>query len=74
VLLVLVSALAWSRISPTVAVFGLTLPTFWGQVGACTALVLVALFCGFLQGRWGLTPAEVSFDPPPAEDGHHAHH
>jgi len=71
VLLVLVSALAWSRIFPGKY---LGLPNFWWQLGTCSVLALLALFCGYLQGRLEWTPAEVSFDPPPPEDGHHAHH
>src|SRR3954470_5412778 len=49
VLLVLVSALAWSRIFPsTHPIEGVTFPNFWWQLGACTLLALLALFCGFL--------------------------
>src|SRR5262245_24350093 len=56
-LFVLVSALAWSRIFPSSGPFGsrLPLPNFWWQVGACTALALLALFCGYLQGRFEWT-------------------
>lgn len=71
VLLILVSALAWSRIFPD-SYAGL--PNFWWQLVACSLLALIALFCGFLQGQFAWTPAEVSFDPPAAEGGHHGHH
>lgn len=56
-------ALAWSRINPTpCSLFGLTLPAFWWQLGACLALTLVALLCGWLQGKIGCTPAEVPIE------------
>ena len=64
------SALAWSGVFPE-RHFGL--PNFWGQLLACTLLALVALLCGWLQGRLGWTPAEVSFEPP-ADSGDHGHH
>jgi hypothetical protein len=73
VLLVFTSALAWSGVSPS-KYYGM--PNFWWQLVACTALALVALLCGWLQGRFNWTPAEVSFDPPAdhGDHGHHAHH
>jgi len=75
VLFILAAALAWSRIFPSSEPFpGLRLPNFWWQVGACSGLALLALFCGYLQGRFSWAPAEVSFDPPAAEEGHHEHH
>ena len=77
-LLTFVSALAWSGVSPSECrCLGFPLGNFWWQLGACTTLVLVALFCGWVQGRLGLTPAEVTFDPPEPHDeqGHgHDHH
>lgn len=77
VLLTFVSALAWSQIFPTTCrCLGFPMPNFWWQLGSCTALVLVALLCGWLQERLGWTPAPVTFDPPEHHDhGHaHAHH
>jgi hypothetical protein len=76
VLLTFLSALAWSQIFPrSVHWLGVTLPNFWWQLGSCSALALVALFCGWLQGQLGWTPAEVSFDPPAGhhDHGHHGH-
>jgi hypothetical protein len=71
VLLTFVSALAWSGIFPSECrCLGFPLVNFWWQLGACTTLVLVALFCGWAQGRLGLTPAEVDFDPPEHHDAH----
>jgi hypothetical protein len=67
VLLTFLGALAWSAVFPR--------PTlnFWWHLGACSALAVAALFCGWLQGRLGWAPAEVSFDPP-ADHGHGHHH
>jgi hypothetical protein len=71
-LLVLVAALAWSRIAPSAISLGLfTLPNFWWQLLAVTALVLVALLCGFIQGKLGWTPAEVDFHPASTDHDHH---
>jgi hypothetical protein len=75
VLLVFVSALAWSSIFPRPCdCLGLALPNFWWQLGSTTTLALVALFCGWLQGHIGWSPPEVSFDPPAEEHAHHGHH
>ena len=73
VLLTFVSALAWSGVFPSSCdCLPIPLANFWWQLGACTTLVLVALFCGWLQGRFGLTPAEVDFEPVehPDDRGH----
>ena len=74
-LLTFLSALAWSRVFPrSLSVAGFTITNFWWHLGASIALVLVALFCGWLQGRLGWAPGEVSFDPPATDHGHHGHH
>lgn len=76
VLLTFLSALAWSQIFPVSrSVWGVAVPNFWWQLAACSALALVALFCGWLQDQLGWTPAEVSFDPPEShgDHGHHGH-
>ena len=56
VLLGLVAALVWSVMFPRV-------PNYWWQLGWVTALVLVALLCGWLQGRLGWTPGPVTLYP-----------
>jgi hypothetical protein len=73
VLMVFVSALAWSSIFPS-RYSGV--PNFWWQLVACATLALLALLCGWLQGWLGWTPEEVSFDPPAdaGDHGHAAHH
>jgi hypothetical protein len=73
ILLVLMSSLVWSRLYPTCDCLGFPLPVFLWQLVSVTILVLLALFCGWVQGRLGWTPAEVHFDPPPPEHGHHGH-
>jgi hypothetical protein len=75
ILFVVVSALAWSTIFPTCDCLGFPLPNFWWQLGGTTSLALLGLFCGWLQGRMGWTPPEVTFDPPaehhdPSHGGH----
>ncbi len=77
VLLVLCSALAWSAIFPsTCNCIGVPLPNFWWQLGATSALALLALLCGWVQGRMGWAPPTVSFEPPaPQPEAHgHGHH
>jgi hypothetical protein len=77
VLLIVVSALVWSRIAPGECncLGFVTVPNFWWQLGAVSLLVAVTLFCGWLQGLFGWTPPELSLDPPAhAEHGHdHGH-
>jgi hypothetical protein len=75
VLLVLIVALAWSRIFPSQCTcLGFPIANFVWQLGGVTALVLMALFCGWVQGQLNWTPPEVSFEPSPTEDaGHHGH-
>jgi hypothetical protein len=75
------SALAWSAISPSsFHRLGFPVANFWWQLGACTSLALVALFCGWVQDRMHWTPEAVSFDAPehvgdhghaPVHGGHH---
>ncbi len=62
-LLLVMAALAWSRIAGVDFVWCL------GQVGI---LALAALFCGWLQGYFGWTLSEVSLEPP-VDHGHDEH-
>jgi hypothetical protein len=74
VLLVIISALVWSRIAPDEMSLGLAvIPNFWWQLGAVGLLVGVTLFCGWLQGIFHWAPAEVSFEPPAQPDPSHGH-
>ena len=77
VLLMILVALAWSRISPGELHFLglLTIPNFCAQLLMVSFWVGVAFFCGWLQGAFAWEPAEINFDAPAAgHGGHHAHH
>jgi hypothetical protein len=78
VLLMVLSALVWSRLDPTDFNFlgFMTIPNFWWHLCGVTLVVLFTFACGWLQGLMGWEPAEVNLEPPAAvEHGHgHAHH
>ncbi len=76
-LLSIVASIAWSMIDArTCNCLGfMTLPNGWWQLGTLATLVALALTCGWLQGYFGWTPAEISLEPPAtAHDHHHGHH
>ena len=64
VLLLLIGAVVWSRIEPW---------RFIWQLGVVAGLAILALFCGWLQGCFQATPAEVRIDPPAVADHGHGH-
>lgn len=64
VLLMLIAALVWVQIFPGGA---------W-RFGIVCLWVLVALFCGWLQGQFGWTPPEISVEPPAEAEHGHGHH
>lgn len=74
-LLMIVSALVWSRISPSDCncLGFVTVHNFWWQLGAMGLLAAVTLFLGWLQGLLGWQPPEIDLDPP-AHSEHAAHH
>jgi hypothetical protein len=78
VLLILMVSFAWSIIQPTPPEFLDGIPTFWWQLGYVSVLVGLALFCGWLQGLLGWTPAEIDLEPPVHDEAgghtHAAHH
>jgi hypothetical protein len=76
VLLMFLAAGVWSRLSPSSLDWPplLSIPNFYWQLLGVAALVAVALFCGWLQGRLGWAPAEIELEPPPADHGHDHHH
>jgi hypothetical protein len=76
VLIVLVSALVWSRVAPAdcTCLGFMTIPNFWWQLADVSLLFSLALFCGWLQGYLGWTPEAVSFEPAPIAHGHGHHH
>lgn len=73
VLLMIVSALVWSRIAPGQCnCLGFPVDNFWWQLGGVSLLVAVTLLCGWVQGIFHWAPAEISLDPPAhADHGHH---
>lgn len=78
VLLMVIAAAGWAALQPVPCpCLGFaTVPPFWWQLGGVSLLVAVTLFCGWLQGQLGWTPAEVSFEPPAdtTPQAAHAHH
>lgn len=73
ILLMILSSLVWSRISPSESSsFGL--PNFWHQLTCVSMLVGLAFLCGYLQGLFHWEPAELNFDPPAHGHGHDDHH
>jgi hypothetical protein len=75
VLLMLIVAATWSALAPSTYNFLDLFPiaNFWWQLGAVTVGVLVAMFCGWVQGVFGWAPAEINLEPP-APVPHHHHH
>jgi hypothetical protein len=72
-LLLIVAALVWSRLSPAPAhLFGIEIANFWWQLGAVGTIAAYTLLLGYLQEVLGWRPPEISIEPPAhAED--HAH-
>jgi hypothetical protein len=71
----LIAALVWAQIGPSTYILfdTVTIPNFWWQLGSVTAIVLVALFCGWLQGICGWTPMEIDVEPTPEPHSDHGH-
>ncbi len=76
VLLVLISALAWSSIAPGErTILGLwRVGNFWWQLGAVGLLTGLAFFCGWLQGLFHWEPADIDLEPKVAHAAHHHEH
>lgn len=76
VLLLMMVAVVWSRLQPYPAGWfpGVAVPNFLWQLLAVGGLALLALFCGWLQGRLHWGPHEISLEPPDAADDALAHH
>src|SRR5712692_5134703 len=71
VLLIIVGTIAWSRIAPDGSNLDfLTIPSFWWQLAVVLAWTGMALFCGWLQGYFRITPIEVEVEPPAVAHGH----
>jgi hypothetical protein len=74
-LLMFLTAGVWSRVAPGGLEWVPLLPNFYRQLTVVGTLVGIALFCGWLQGRYGWVPTEINLEPPPAAHGddHHLH-
>jgi hypothetical protein len=72
VLLMLISADAWSQLAPAQCdcLGFVSIPNYWWQLGTVILLVLAALGCGWFQVFAGLTPPEYPVNPAPAGQGH----
>lgn len=73
-LLAALAAMVWNQLQ---SLEWASVPSGWWQAAITIALLAVALFCGWLQGYFHWSPAEISVEPPahtPAHDQGHAHH
>jgi hypothetical protein len=71
-LLILVSTAAWSQVAPTRHNFLdlLSVPPFVWQLCVVLLFVGLALFCGWVQGYFGIRTVEIEVEPPPVANGH----
>jgi hypothetical protein len=75
----LMIALVWSQLAPSdcTCLRFATVPNFWWQCGAVGLFTALTLFCGWLQGVFRWTPAEITLEPSAdeatghGEDEHH---
>jgi hypothetical protein len=67
VLAMVLSALAWSQMTPGT-------PHFAWKLLQVSLVVLASLFCGWVQGYFGWQPAEISLEPPTQVEHEHGHH
>jgi hypothetical protein len=79
ILLLVISALAWSQIAPSEwdCLGVLTVRNFWWQLGAVGLLAATALLCGWLQGVLHWQPGELELEPTEEAHDHghgHGHH
>ena len=76
VLVGIMAAFVWSRVSPSdMIVLGLVLvPNVLWQFAAVGLLIGLILFCGWLQTRFGWYPQEIRVEPPPPVRDPHASH
>jgi hypothetical protein len=77
ILICLMAAGVWSQLRPGELLLtpNLALANFWWQLGAVGLMAASALFCGWLQGYFGWTPAEMDIEPPVhAAEAAHGHH
>ncbi len=75
VLLLVITALVWSRLAPgSYEGLGVTrVPNFWWQLGALGLLAILTLACGWVQDHFHWTPAHLDLEPPVAHENGHEH-
>jgi len=75
-LLAVAGAMAWSQLAPSscTCLGSVSVPNFWWQLGGVGLLVAVTLFCGWLQGVFNWTPAEIELEPSAPAGHEHGHH
>ncbi len=75
VLILIVTALVWSRIAPgDCSCLGfVTVGNFWWQLGYVGLLAAITLFCGWVQGYFGWQPVEIDLDAVAVPDTGHEH-
>src|SRR5262245_21427217 len=75
ILLMLIIALAWSRLAPGELSWGIVvLPNFWWQLAALTVILCFTLLCGVLQDVLGVVPPELNLEPPVSQESEHEPH
>ena len=76
VLLMITAALVWSRLAPSPCdcLGFVSVPNFWWQLGGVGLLAALTLLCGWLQGVFRWTPAEINLEPPAHAEHRHGHH
>jgi hypothetical protein len=75
VLLVLLASMVWSHIDPSpwiVSGIG-SVSSSWACLSIVCGMTALALFCGWLQGVMGWTPAEVELEPAEEHALDHGH-
>jgi hypothetical protein len=78
VLFMFVGAFVWSQLAPSDynVLSIVSIPNFWWQLLAVAILTGLTLFCGWLQGVMGWTPAEIDLDAAEhaGDAAGHGHH
>ena len=66
VLLMVIAAIAWSRLDPTdcTCLGFVTVPNFWWHLGGVSLLMALTFLCGWVQGLFGWEPAELDLQAP----------
>jgi hypothetical protein len=75
-LLAVIASLAWTQLQPSdcTCLGFTTMPNGCWQSMIVAAVLLSALFCGWLQDYFHWTPHDIRLEPAPHGHGHHGHH